>query len=159
MREYLRLSEVAKDLTELWQFVDDTTKSPAEKRRAREIHEATLDDLASFSWPSDVSATNGLAVDAITQNEKFLFVYAEVKLVKEREPMLDNRDVVVLQVIGTEKLLFLPVKTGFADLRVGSQWLLLARRDGRTATIQTPDGMMRPVDMIETQYVIGKPAR
>lgn len=153
--EYKMLTELAQRLLNVAK-VAETASLESTKKQAAGIRDATLEELSNFLWPADVSGTNKQAVEAMNAGEKFVFVYAEVKLVKEKEPMLGNRDIVVLQVVGTEKFLFLPIKAGFGELRVGSQWLVVARRDGQPVVVQ-PNNVM--ADMIETQYVIGKPAR
>lgn len=110
------------------------------------------------AWPDDteLARTNQLAIDHLDIVEGF-WGYGEVVEAAGLAPRIDEGDTVLMQLIGTEHRIAIPVSQGFDQLAVGSRWMVWGTTRPRLQLTEENSGAPQGAPVVRTLWLIEEP--
>jgi S1-C subfamily serine protease len=161
--DYQGFAAFAHSATELTTLVDEL--EPAQQEGARAKLMASIEALADAPWPSaaELTSINKLAATTLPSGDTpGVFAYGRCIMRPEDfgDASIDGLPIFAFELPGTEALLVLPIGENGADIAVGSEWLILGKKDleqnVRLNTPAVPD-KEREATIVRAKYILGKP--
>ncbi|MCH8044851.1 MAG: trypsin-like peptidase domain-containing protein [Planctomycetes bacterium] len=148
--QYKELQNLAKMITAV-----QLKKIPAQARPILEpVSQEVLTQLSEFAFVASdeqINAVNQFATAGINGPGVGAFFYA--KVVHQHPEKLAGRPVVVLQMIGVDQFVIVPVTKRYQRVRLNSRWLVLGVRTTANMTIGI-GGKQRDTYLVETQQLL-----
>lgn len=155
-------NKLARLITACKQIEDDQTRPDTDRITAGSAAQQVLVDLSREPWPDDknLAIINYLAMGDREEND-FGFHGFGVCL-QWMETEIEDRPVALMQLLGTELFIAVPVNVAKEEMPRGSVWRVMGEiRPDKTVPISAPDGAggfkNTDVKVIESKYIIGRP--
>lgn len=161
-KQYESLQQLTRLVNSGKRMEDDRRKSDSDRISAGSAAQQVLVDMSREPWPDDTNLAliNHLAMNERNEEDAGFFAYGY--FLQWMEEKIDDRNVALLQLIGSESFVAVPVIVEKSAIPPRSQWRLIGEvRSDKTVPISAADGAggFRDIEapVIESKYIIGRP--
>lgn len=133
LEDYEGFQQLALLVTIAHEMIDNGEIGPLQQEGIREVTMAAMNDLVKAEWPveEEMIRINRLATTAPAMENPGLFAYGRCVMRPEHfgAKTIDGSPIFAFELIGTEQLVIVPAGENGSEIRMGSRWLLLGRKD------------------------------
>lgn len=155
---YRRAAELAKRIYEIESHETAPNVEAGLRRLLNDGGVAIRETWQRVAWPDEesIAKTNELAISQVDNFAGF-WGYGEVVEAAGVAPRIDEGDTVLLQLIGTDHRIAVPVSKAFDELSVGTRWLVWGSAEPRLNLTEAVGGTASGTPVIRSLWLMEEP--
>lgn len=157
--EYLVFQQLCRYLTAAEEVVVDETIDEGLRLLLDQVAKEIRDEISRSPWPEEemILQVNQMAIDSLSNPEDGFYGFAKVVLPPGLAPEINGAGSVVMQLLGHNQRIILPVTRSFDQLRTDTEWLIIGTNPGGRKLNVEDAGTSRSMALIHAIHVNERP--